>query len=207
MHRQLKTIPKIKDSVWIIPQVDLFNYATPDEISILSAKVISLYKEGFPGSSFDGPLFNDIPYIFVFYIRGHYKSEDGFPQHHQFNDFVFNIVSTLKLEPEEKNRCWSLWNVCNDLTVKGGYMRRLFDILLPSFPKRTHLILHVAFKNPYILKAVKLYLEKGFYYVAPTRYETIALTMECNPKYSKPLQTLDQLVELLKIHQPQFTLI
>jgi ribosomal protein S18 acetylase RimI-like enzyme len=74
-------------------------------------------------------------------------------------------VSTLTIEINETTA--TLWDVCNDLNVKGGYMRLLMDASLDYI--RTHkkwgvktVQLYVLLSNPYYEKAVALYKSRGF---------------------------------------------
>jgi hypothetical protein len=87
------------------------------------------------------------------------------------------ITSTVKIDKTEQG--WCLWNVCNDpLKPKGGFMRRLIDMIHRSAPLYTRFYLHVAYTNPFFERAVRMYLEKGYRYVTPIEYQDIAVTME-----------------------------
>ena len=107
------------------------------------SKINTLYEECFGDSDID------TSYIYAFYIVG--KS-------------VSSIVSTIAIEVDNKSSA-TLWNVCNDLQIKGGYMRVLMDATLEYIHKKLGLKkvqLYVLLSNPYYDKAVALYKSKGF---------------------------------------------
>ena len=111
------------------------------------SKLFKLYTDCF-GSNKIYP-----SHIYAFYITG---------------TSVSSIVSTLTIEINETSA--TLWNVCNDLNVKGGYMRLLMDASLDYIRKKyTHkkwgvktVQLYVLLSNPYYDKAVALYRSRGF---------------------------------------------
>lgn len=107
------------------------------------SKLDKLYTECFGSSIEIKPL-----HIYAFYIVG--KS-------------VSSIVSTLSIEIDDKLA--TLWNVCNDLKIKGGYMRVLMDASLDYIRKKLGVKktqLYVLQHNPYYDKAVALYKSRGF---------------------------------------------
>lgn len=190
MWVQWKSVPRTHDSVWIISRDELQTFLTESEHAFLETKINRLYKAGFPDYK-ESSLFCHIDYVFCFYIRGRFPSKEGYPHHSDMPVILDQIVSTLKMEWDEG---WCIWNVCNDpLVPKGGFMRRLFDMVLGSIHKR-RVYLHVAYKNPTFEKAVRLYLEKGFRHIEPTRFEDIAVTMEL----SKQKQTWEEFSELIR---------
>ena len=175
MRVQWKSVPRTHDSVWIIPQDELKAFLHESEIDQLRTKLNRMFRAGFPDFK-ETELFCFIDYVFCFYIRGRFATQQGLPRHEDMAAIIEGIASTFKMEWDEG---WCLWNVCNDpLVPKGGYMRKLFDMVLPSVPKRTRVYLHVAYKNECFEKAVRLYLEKEFHWVKPDRFEEIAVTME-----------------------------
>jgi hypothetical protein len=109
------------------------------------SKLFKLYTDCFGSNIKINP-----SHIYAFYITG---------------TSVSSIVSTLTIEINETMA--TLWNVCNDLQIKGGYMRSLMDASLDYI--RTHkkcrvktVQLYVLLSNPYYEKAVALYRSKGF---------------------------------------------
>lgn len=92
-------------------------------------------------------------HIYAFYITG---------------TSVSSIVSTLTIEID--GTLATLWNVCNDLRIKGGYARMLMDASLDYIRKKyirknlglKKVQLYVLLSNPYYEKAVALYRSKGF---------------------------------------------
>ena len=111
-------------------------------------KLDKIYTECFGSSIEINPL-----YIYAFYIVG--KS-------------VSSIVSTLSIEIDGTSA--TIWNVCNDLQIKGGYMRGLMDASLDYIRKKyirkklgvKKAQLYVLLSNPYYDKAVALYKSRGF---------------------------------------------
>ena len=172
-----KRVPKSSDSVWFISRDELSAFLTTDECEVLHAKMNRIYQAGFKDFDANSPLFCSIPYTFCFYIQGTYESHNGFPRREDVFAIIDAITSTVKIDKTEQG--WCLWNVCNDpLKPKGGFMRRLFDMIHRSAPLHTRFYLHVAYANIFFERAVRLYLEKGYRYVHPTEYEDIAVTLE-----------------------------
>jgi hypothetical protein len=114
------------------------------------SKLDELYTECFGSSIEIDPL-----HIYAFYIVG--KS-------------VSSIVSTLSIEIDGDGTSATIWNVCNDLQIKGGYMRLLMDASLDYIRKKyirkklglKKVQLYVLLSNPYYDKAVALYKSRGF---------------------------------------------
>jgi hypothetical protein len=112
------------------------------------SKLFKLYTDCFGSNIKINP-----SHIYAFYITG---------------TSVSSIVSTLTIEINETMA--TLWNVCNDLNVKGGYMRLLMDASLDYIRKKyirkkwgiKTVQLYVLLSNPYYDKAVALYRSKGF---------------------------------------------
>ena len=107
------------------------------------SKLDEIYTKCFGSSIEINPL-----HIYAFYIVG--KS-------------VSSIVSTLSIEIDGTSA--TIWNVCNDLQIKGGYKRALMDASLDYIRKKLGLKkvqLYVLQRNPYYDKAVALYKSRGF---------------------------------------------
>jgi hypothetical protein len=90
---------------------------------------------------------------------------------------ISSIVSIVIIEINNTQTV-TLYNVCNDLTIKGGYMRQLlhFIKLILSVSTFTQLLLFVEYSNPFFKKAVELYKEKGFKKIDSNND---MITMEC----------------------------
>jgi hypothetical protein len=172
-----KRVPKSSDSVWCITRDELSAFLTEDEKEALHAKLNRMYQAGFKDFDVNSPLFCSIPYTFCFYIQGLFDSKLGWPSHESMPAIIDAITSTVKIDKTEQG--WCLWNVCNDPTKpKGGFMRRLIDMIHRSAPLHTRFYLHVAYANAFFERAVRMYLEKGYRYIIPTEYHDIAVTME-----------------------------
>jgi hypothetical protein len=117
------------------------------------SKLFKLYTDCFGSNIKINP-----SHIYAFYITG---------------TSVSSIVSTLTIEIDETTA--TLWNVCNDLQIKGGYMRSLMDASLDYIRKKyirkkyirkkcgvKTVQLYVLLSNPYYEKAVALYRSRGF---------------------------------------------
>ena len=131
-------------------------------------------------------VFTDTPYVFAMYFdRSCERDGNDVPVH--IAELIPRMVSVMQLQ-EESATAFSIWNVCNDLTIRHGYMRRLFDVVIDKTfaePQIQELSLYVAFANTlYGDRAVRLYAEKGF--VITGTYRGIAVTMK---RYRHPETT------------------
>lgn len=166
------------DSYWIIPQDQLYSYLEQHDCLLpFHEKITSLYKNAFP--NYSSSIFSHfMPWTFAMYIRGRYKKTNNRPRVYELPRLISSIVSILTIEQEQDMEQVSIWNACNDLSVKGGYMRLLFDAVhqYAIMNDKSVIILYVALDNPYFQKAVQLYIEKGFYWVG--MYREMAIHME-----------------------------
>lgn len=114
------------------------------------SKLDELYTDCFGSSIKINP-----SHIYAFYITG---------------TSVSSIVSTLTIEIDGDGTSATLWNVCKDLRIKGGYTRMLMDASLDYIRKKynrkklgvKNVQLCVLLSNPYYDKAVALYESRGF---------------------------------------------
>ena len=107
-------------------------------------KIRKLYKACFG----NGELNFSPNYIYAFYIVG---------------TSLRSIVSTVTIEINDTTA--TLWNVCNDLKIKKGYMRLLMGATLRYIRKNFRIKtiqLYVLKSNPYYEKAIALYELNGF---------------------------------------------
>lgn len=201
------TIPETKDSCWIIPTECLVSFLCEnkkhDDYTYFEKYIQKLYQH----AQFKGNTVFLQHHTFFIYIRGTYYHRNGYPFHRDIVRLVNSIVS-IALTKKEPKRLYSIWNVCNDLTIKGGYMRCLFDQMKWYYEFFDGLILHVAFSNMFFKRAVCLYISKGFTYVKkPTSYQDIAITMIYNPNSlcCTKEESESKFIELMKeieIYQP-----
>jgi len=103
---------------------------------------------------FKSKLYINPSYIYAFYITG---------------ISVISVVSMLTIDTSDVSSV-TLWNVCKDLRLKGGYARVLMDVSLDYIRKKyirkklgvKNVQLYVLLRNPYYEKAVALYKSRGF---------------------------------------------
>ena len=169
------TIPETSDSCWIVSSEELSSFLVYARcFNEFESKIQAMYK----AASFKGNTVFLSDHIFYIYIKGTYHHRKGFPTKDikRLNDSVV----TIALVKQDSNDSCSIWNVCNDLSIKGGYMRVLFDQIKWYYEFFRVLTLHVAFDNPFFERAISLYLSKGFFYdTQPMYYDDIAITMYC----------------------------
>jgi hypothetical protein len=140
------------DSCWIVTKKDIYNLSGKEQLKLknhVNTMLLSCFPNNYPGGLPDG-------YTFYFFIKGSFT---------EFNDLIENIKGFCYTRVDDKDTI-SIWNVCKNLSVSGKYMRNLFDIvkehaLSKGFKK---IILYVDIKNLFFLKAVALYVSKGFVY-------------------------------------------
>jgi len=117
-------------------------------------KINAIYNDCFKSKLYINP-----SHIYAFYITG---------------ASVRSIASMLTIDTSDVSSV-TLWNVCKDLRLKGGYARMLMDVSLDYIRKKyirkkyTHkkwgaknVQLYVLLRNPYYDKAVALYKSRGF---------------------------------------------
>lgn len=113
------------------------------------SKINRIYNECFKSDLYINP-----SHIYAFYIVG---------------ASVTSVVSMLTIDTTDVSSV-SLWNVCKDLRIKGGYTRMLMDASLDYIRKKyirknlglKKVQLYVLKNNPYYDKAVALYKSRGF---------------------------------------------
>lgn len=118
------------------------------------SKINRIYNECFKNDLYINP-----SHIYAFYIVG---------------ASVTSVVSMLTIDTTDVSSV-SLWNVCKDLRIKGGYTRMLMDASLDYIRKKyirkkyirknlglKKVQLYVLKNNPYYDKAVALYKSRGF---------------------------------------------
>jgi hypothetical protein len=197
------TIPDTGDSCWIVSSEELSDFLMYAKCYFeFESKIQSMYQE----ASFKGNTVFLPDHMFFIYTKGLYRHRKGFPTR-DIKRLVDSIVSIALVKQDSHDSC-SIWNVCNVLSIKGGYMRVLFDQIKWYYEYFRVLTLHVAFSNPFFERAISLYLCKGFIYdTEPIHYKDIAVTMYCilpdQTTYSKEI-TEDKKKEMLKeIHRCQ----
>jgi len=176
------TIPGTKHSCWIIPTECMVSFLCEnkkyDMYSLFESRIQTMYRH----AQFKGDTVFLKKHTIFLYLRGTFTHRDGYPFQKDMIRLIESIASIAFIKKEA--RLQSIWNVCNDLSVKGGYMRCLFDQIKWYYEFFDGLYLHVAFSNPFFKRAVCLYLSKGFVYVRnPTLYNDMAITMTC-PSHS-----------------------
>jgi hypothetical protein len=145
--KKMEMINTVRKAINPVPNhpTDSILFLKGDEVQKVMdlSKLDEIYTKCFGSGIEINPL-----HIYAFYIVG--KS-------------VSSIVSTLSIEIDGTSA--TLWNVCNDLQIKGGYMRALMDASLDYIRKKLGLKkvqLYVLKSNPYYDKAVALYKSRGF---------------------------------------------
>ena len=143
--KKMEMINTVRKAINPVPNhpTDSILFLKGDEVQKVMdlSKLDEIYTNCFGSGIEINPL-----HIYAFYIVG--KS-------------VSSIVSTLSIELV----IGTIWNVCNDLQIKGGYMRALMDASLDYIRKKFGLKkvqLYVLKSNPYYDKAVALYKSRGF---------------------------------------------
>ena len=114
------------------------------------SKINTIYNECFKSDLYINP-----SHIYAFYIVG---------------ASVTSVVSMLSIEIDGDGTSATMWNVCKDLRIKGGYTRMLMDASLDYIRKKyirknlelKKVQLYVLKNNPYYDKAVALYKSRGF---------------------------------------------
>jgi ribosomal protein S18 acetylase RimI-like enzyme len=113
------------------------------------SKINTIYNECFKSDLYINP-----SHIYAFYIVG---------------ASVTSVVSMLTIDKTDVSSV-TLWNVCKDLRIKGGYTRMLMDASLDYIRKKyihkklgvKKVQLYVLKNNSYYDKAVALYKSRGF---------------------------------------------
>jgi hypothetical protein len=143
--KKMEMINTVRKAINPVPNhpTDSILFLKGDEVQKVMdlSKLDEIYTKCFGSGIEINPL-----HIYAFYIVG--KS-------------VSSIVSTLSIEIVNG----TIWNVFNDLQIKGGYMRALMDASLDYIRKKFGLKkvqLYVLKSNPYYDKAVALYKSRGF---------------------------------------------
>lgn len=119
------------------------------------SKINTIYNECFKSDLYINP-----SHIYAFYIVG---------------ASVTSVVSMLSIEIDGDGTSATMWNVCKDLRIKGGYTRMLMDASLDYIRKKyirkkyihkklgvKKVQLYVLKNNSYYDKAVALYKSRGF---------------------------------------------
>ena len=90
-----------------------------------------------------------------------YRTHRSYPRKKDIETIINQISSMIYIRSD-----YTIWNVCNDLSLSKGYMRPLFDVVLSFFYHKgvRQFMLYIKKDNPFFEKAVRLYLEKGFVY-------------------------------------------
>lgn len=164
---------KKDEYIWIVSEKELIHYLkirnqTDTFIDVMNRLYTACFHES------DSMIFHpghSKSYLFAFYfIKG--KSEKSIS--------LGTIASTMVIELHKKEKVGTIWSVCNNFDIKGGYMRTLFDYVIryASSLSLSHLRLFVRFDNPYYEKARALYESKGFKQVSSVAYHYSAITME-----------------------------
>lgn len=158
------------DNCWIFTTKYISTLSDEQQLKLknhIHTMLLSCFPNNYPGDLPDG-------YTFYFFIKG------GFSD---FDDLVENITGFCYTRVEDKNTI-SIWNVCKNLAITGTFMRNLFDIvktdaLSKGFKK---IILYVDVKNLFFLKALGLYISKGFIYDPNKQHGSpyFAIRLICN---------------------------
>ena len=150
--KKMEMINTVRKSINPVPNhpTDSILFLKGDDVQKVMdiSKLDEIYTKCFGSSIKINPL-----HIYAFYIVG---------------NSVSSIVSTLSIEIDGTSA--TLWSVCNDLQIKGGYMRVLMDASLDYIRKKyirkklgvKKAQLYVLLSNPYYDKAVALYKSRGF---------------------------------------------
>ena len=117
-------------------------------------KINAIYNDCFKSKFDDRDDAINPSHIYAFYITG---------------ASVISVVSMLTIDTSNVSSV-TLWNVCKDLRLKGGYARVLMDVSLDYIRKKyirkklgvKNVQLYVLLRNPYYEKAVALYKSRGF---------------------------------------------
>ena len=163
------------DSIWMISQKKYKTFLSLSLKNKLKDKLFKLFSYCFKDEDDeDFNILKEKENIFCFYIKDfkdHLKKE-------AISTIISSIVSVVIVEVNNSKRV-TLWNICNDLKFKKGYMRGLMDVLklvlIVSGIKTIRLYIEKV--NPYLEKALALYNEKGFKKVK-SKY-TDSFTLDC----------------------------
>ena len=164
------------DSIWIISQKKYKTFLSLQMKSHLKNKLQQLFSYCFKDDDEDNfDILKEKENIFCFYIKD--------VKDHLTKDklavIISSIVSVVIVEVNNSKRV-TLWNICNDLKFKKGYMRGLMDVLkLVLIVAGIKTIqLYIEKTNPYLEKALALYREKGFKKVT-SKYND-SFTLDCS---------------------------
>lgn len=163
------------DSIWMISQKKYKSFLSLQMKNQLKKKLFELFSYCFKDDEEDNfDILKEPENIFCFYIK---DFKDQLTKE-KIPTIISSIVSIVIVEVNNSKRV-TLWNICNDLKFKKGYMRGLMDVLkLVLIVAGIKTIgLYIEKTNPYLEKALALYKEKGFRKVTSKLNDSF--TLEC----------------------------
>ena len=146
-----------ENSCWICTNSDISQLSPELQLQLkthINTMLYSCFPDHYPNTTTNDLLDG---YTFYFFIRGTYPG--------RYDMMIQNITGFCYVKKENKDTI-SIWNVCKNITIIGTYMRNLFDIVKMTATEEgvKNMILYVDIRNSFFIKALSLYLSKGFVY-------------------------------------------